>query len=210
MTSKKMTKRDEESLKKKQYICDIALELFRKYGYEKTTIADISKESGISNGSIYHFFGSKNGILNYALRELSDITLPEEHWNRDDCLPYDIIMEFLLYSAQKWEEIGPEVAAHMTIPFLEEYFDAHGNYLISMRGLTDLIQYIQQCQKRKLFKTDISAYEAANYIMLVARSLVTDWCSYHKQIGLCDKIAFIMPRIIRSFLPDNETFFENN
>ena len=204
MTPTKLTKRDKESLKKKEFVCDIAMEMFRTYGYEKTTIADISKQTGISNGSIYHYFGSKNGILNYALRELSDLTLPEDHWNKSDADPLDIIMEFLLYNAQKWQEVGPEVATHMTKPFLEEYFDSNGNFLISMRGLADLTNYIEHCQEKNLFKTNVSAYEAANYIMLVGRSLVSDWCSYYKQTNLCDKISFIMPRIIRSFLTSNE------
>ena len=204
MTAQKLTKREIESLKKKQYICDIAMEMFRSYGYEKTTIADISKQTGISNGSIYHYFGSKNGILNYALRELSDLTLPEDHWNRKDADPFDVIMEFLLYNAQKWQDVGPDVATHMTTPFLEEYFDANGNFLLSMRGIADLTNYIKQCQEKGSFKTDISAYEAANYLMLVGRSLVSDWCGYYKQINLCDKISFIMPRIIRSFLTVNE------
>lgn len=51
----KLTPRDIESQSKRKKIAQAALELFKLYGYENTTIADISKACGMSSGSIYHF-----------------------------------------------------------------------------------------------------------------------------------------------------------
>ena len=57
------TPREIASAKKKDLIFKTAISLFKKYGYDKVTIKDISKASGISEGSIYNFFGSKADIL---------------------------------------------------------------------------------------------------------------------------------------------------
>jgi len=41
---------------------DVAIRLFVRRGYFNTSIHDIGKESGVSVGSIYHYFGGKEGI----------------------------------------------------------------------------------------------------------------------------------------------------
>ncbi len=46
----------------RQNIIDAALQLFASRGYEATTIEDIRAASAASTGSIYHHFGSKEGI----------------------------------------------------------------------------------------------------------------------------------------------------
>jgi len=50
----------EETVKK---ILDVSLQLFLEKGYEKATLADIIRETGLSKGAIYHHFASKEEIL---------------------------------------------------------------------------------------------------------------------------------------------------
>lgn len=47
---------------RKQQILDGALSCFTRKGYEKTTVADICRESACSVGSLYHHFGNKEGV----------------------------------------------------------------------------------------------------------------------------------------------------
>ncbi|MBO6536559.1 MAG: TetR/AcrR family transcriptional regulator [Balneolaceae bacterium] len=47
----------------RQQIIDAAFELFAETGYQKTSIAAISKKAGISKGLIYHYFESKEDVL---------------------------------------------------------------------------------------------------------------------------------------------------
>src|SRR5438270_12811003 len=47
---------------RRQAILDAALELFAERGLAGTSIDDICVASGASNGSLYHHFGSKEGI----------------------------------------------------------------------------------------------------------------------------------------------------
>ena len=66
---KKKTKRETQSEKKKKKIVEVSLKLFGAYGYNGTTISDISKASGFSTGSIYNFFGNKAGIMRDYIKE---------------------------------------------------------------------------------------------------------------------------------------------
>jgi AcrR family transcriptional regulator len=47
---------------RRRQILDAALQAFDALGYDDTTIAHIRERSGASTGSIYHHFGSKEGI----------------------------------------------------------------------------------------------------------------------------------------------------
>jgi len=70
MVKKKLTKREIDSLQKKQHIFDVSMQLFQKYGFDNTTMSDISRETGFSNGSIYHFYSNKQSILTQLAQEI--------------------------------------------------------------------------------------------------------------------------------------------
>ncbi len=53
----------EQRLKTGETILMISIELFRKNGYEATTIDEITKAVGIAKGTFYNFFGSKRDVL---------------------------------------------------------------------------------------------------------------------------------------------------
>lgn len=46
----------------KELILESALAAFTRLGYDASTIADIRAAAGVSNGSVFHHFGSKEGI----------------------------------------------------------------------------------------------------------------------------------------------------
>lgn len=49
---------------KRQRILDAALKLFLKTGYDGTAIPPIAKEAGVSVGTIYRYFDSKEALVN--------------------------------------------------------------------------------------------------------------------------------------------------
>lgn len=54
--------------KKKKLICNSALRLFCKKGYEKVGMDEIAKEAKISHGLVYHYFAKKSDILNELVK----------------------------------------------------------------------------------------------------------------------------------------------
>lgn len=51
-------------------IVDAAFELFANEGYAKTSIATVAKKAGVSKGLIYHYFNSKEAILEAIFDQL--------------------------------------------------------------------------------------------------------------------------------------------
>ena len=52
---------------RKEEILDAAVHVFAKKGYEKTSITDIAREIGISQGLCYRYYVSKEEIYDAAL-----------------------------------------------------------------------------------------------------------------------------------------------
>lgn len=47
----------------KDTILDVALKLFQRFGYQKTTVEEIAREAQIGKGTVYLYFSSKEEIL---------------------------------------------------------------------------------------------------------------------------------------------------
>lgn len=108
----------------RQQVLDAVLALFSERGYFATSVQDISRESGVSVGSIYHHFGDKEGIARSLYHALSDQMSSRISWisarratAHDRCRDIvktlfemaeaePLVMDFMLYAKHK--EFLPE------------------------------------------------------------------------------------------------------
>ena len=74
---------DEMPTRQKIMIC--ALRLFSSKGYAETTIRDIASAVGITPGSIYGHFNSKEELLHYMLTDYEEYT--HEMFSKVDIVP---------------------------------------------------------------------------------------------------------------------------
>ena len=63
-------KKKREKNQKRKKILDKAWELFRKNGYEETKVEDITRELGVSKGSFYTYFKTKDEVLYEILERI--------------------------------------------------------------------------------------------------------------------------------------------
>lgn len=59
---------------------DAALELFRSGGYQKTMIIDITKKAGAAKGTFYHYYPSKEAILEAICHRWATEMAAEFEW----------------------------------------------------------------------------------------------------------------------------------
>ena len=69
----KLSKQQQKSKETKERIFQAAKEILRKNGYENLSIKNICEVAGVSNGSFYHHFQSKDDLLSYHLEEQPSI-----------------------------------------------------------------------------------------------------------------------------------------
>jgi AcrR family transcriptional regulator len=53
-------------------LLDTALQLFLEHGYERTTVEQITEAVGVAKGTFYHYFGTKQDLLEELVRRWSD------------------------------------------------------------------------------------------------------------------------------------------
>lgn len=67
-------KRDLQSETVRESILEAARALFLTRGYDETTVRDICEHAGITLGSLYHFFGNKEGVFAHLVHDLMETT----------------------------------------------------------------------------------------------------------------------------------------
>lgn len=60
---KPMTTRSRQALRRREALLSISLRLFSEKGFHATSVRDIAREAGITEGLIYHYFQSKESLL---------------------------------------------------------------------------------------------------------------------------------------------------
>jgi AcrR family transcriptional regulator len=128
----------------KNKVLTVALNLFIKQGYSKTTIKQIIDEAAITNGTLYHFFQNKEDILMHLVGDMIHMyaDLSDSMVKKDDpFLRFALEIALQLYFIIKHESIGEL--------YLESYNSSRISKLIAHNG----------AQRNKvLFKTIHSKY----------------------------------------------------
>ncbi len=194
------TPRRSATEKKKEQICARAMELFNRYGYEHTTLQDISEASGMSTGSIYNFFGSKEGVLMYAADRVADVTITNDHWDEKVRNPYDTLMEFLPRIAAFFEELGADLVAHLSTPFELRYNTIDGDFY-DINTFTGLVRFISACQKAGTMKRRPDAITSANFLLSFVRGRILEWRQIGGSYSLTARVEEYLPRFLATFLP---------
>ncbi len=69
----KLSKQQQKSKNTKERIFQAAKEILQKSGYENLSIKNICEVAGVSNGSFYHHFKTKDDLLSYYIEEQPSI-----------------------------------------------------------------------------------------------------------------------------------------
>lgn len=76
MKIEKIEKNQKKIITQKNRIANKALEMFVKSGYQNTSLNDIIRELGIAKGTFYHYFSSKDEMVNYFIERMNEEILP--------------------------------------------------------------------------------------------------------------------------------------
>lgn len=66
-------------------LIDAVLRLLQRDGVlAGVTLREVAKEAGVNHGQIYHYFGTRRGLLRAAIARMLEENrpVPEEHWDR--------------------------------------------------------------------------------------------------------------------------------
>jgi AcrR family transcriptional regulator len=103
---------------RRQHVLDAAIRVFDARGFRGATIRDISAEAGVSDGTIYNVFESKEALLLAILEPLLQSSLPPEGLPRPEP-GMDATKILPAMISGQWASLTPEVLAMMRVVWSE-------------------------------------------------------------------------------------------
>jgi len=168
LQKKKLTSRQIQAAETRDKIYNTAYNLMKKKGFNKITIEDISKKAGVSIGTFYHHFKSKDDIL-YEVYQRADNYFKDvlNKMKSDNSL--DQIVEYFQCYANYSEQTNIGFTTHL-YSIENKFFLKKGRLMLTI--LEDIIKRGQE--KNEITKTK-TPEEIVDILFLIARGVVFDW-----------------------------------
>jgi AcrR family transcriptional regulator len=182
---KKLTKRQISNLQNKTTIIETSKELFYNNSYEETTMADIAKETGLSNGTIYNLYKNKAAILydiyeKYVNKPINIMDSLDEKTSD----PATFLIKAYIESLESWLNVGWSVSEQCYILFYNN--EPVSNDFIEIHIKSEIYKYIQRAQEAGTITNTISAQLIEDILSSQVRGILYNW---HLKKGNYDLIV---------------------
>jgi len=152
----------------KESIIKAAQDLFRKYGYHKTSVNEIAKKAKIAKATIYKYFDSKEVLLHSILMDYIRISVNEIIENASEETNKEVYLSNLILKTSRLsyticnEFIGWD--------FIRESTNAQG----FLKLLSDDLEVflIQSYRETHLFKGDTNYAERLRFLIKSSKAIV--------------------------------------
>lgn len=170
----KLSRQQQKSKETKERIFQAAKRILQKNGYEELSIKNICEEAGVSNGSFYHHFKTKDDLLSYYIEDQPRINpdlleLPQD----TEEAKQTIIQVYLNYVAY-CEELGVE--------FMTGYYDPKNQALNPVirterpYPIVTVQTYVERAMAAGVLTLNITLEEFTTDIRMIVIGNVFEWC----------------------------------
>ena len=172
-----ISRQQQKSRETKEKIFQAAKRILQKKGYEELSIKNICEEAGVSNGSFYHHFRTKDDLLSYYIEDQPKID-PDllELPDNVEGVKAGIIQVYMNY-VKYCRELGVE--------FMSEYYDTKNqalNAAIRMERPYPIItvqKYVEKAEQAGVVSLNVSIEEFTTDIRMIVIGNVFEWCVKH-------------------------------
>lgn len=172
-----LSRQQQKSKDTKEKIFQAAKRILLKKGYEELSIKNICEEAGVSNGSFYHHFKTKDDLLSYYIEDQPTINpdlleMPENV----EGVKEGIIQVYLNY-VKYCRELGVE--------FMSGYYDTKNQALnAAIRTerpypIVTVQTYVEKAEAAGVVSLNVEIDEFTTDIRMIVIGNVFEWCLRH-------------------------------
>lgn len=192
---KEATLRQAKAEKTRNHIFDTALLLFREKGFDETAIRDITERAGVSVGNFYHYFPSKQAILEEEFRRADD---DFKVLMDSDCLGCEGTARIVTYM----RHYGAQVATAGYDMAKQLYTYRNTLFLRKDKPMqTGLTALVADCQEKGLLAATPPPGEICRFFFVAARGAVLDWCVRGGEGDIVEELGSQAERLLHAFTP---------
>ena len=145
---------------KREQILQAAVRVFAAQGYEASRVGDVAKEAGVAYGLVYHYFGSKDAVLEAVFREawgrlLAAVTVAEET-GADAAEQLSLVVKIVLRAWRDDPDLVRLLVREITrSPHIQDELDEIGQAFASLQRI------VARGQSAGTFRSDLDPQLAA-------------------------------------------------
>lgn len=169
-----LSKQQLKSKETKAKIFQAAKRILQKKGYEELSIKNICEEAGVSNGSFYHHFKTKDDLLSYYIEEQpvidpDHLDIPSDVGEVKDAVIY-VYVNYVHYCQQ------------LGVEFMSNYYTPKNqslNPLIRTERPYPIVtvhNYLEKCMDAGILPADLNLEEITTDIRMIVIGNVFEWC----------------------------------
>src|SRR3954465_995909 len=159
---------------KRRQILAAAVRVFAAQGFEATRVGDIAKEAGVAYGLVYHYFGSKDAVLEAVFREqwgrlLAAVALAEE---TGETAPeqLELVVKIVLRTWRDDPDLVRLLVREITrSPHIQDELDEIGQAFASLERI------VARGQEQGTLRADVDARLAAWMLYGALEEVLTGW-----------------------------------
>jgi AcrR family transcriptional regulator len=159
---------------KRRQILAAAVRVFAAQGYEASRVGDVAREAGVAYGLVYHYFGSKDAVLEAVFREqwgrlLAAVALAEE---TGETAPeqLELVVKIVLRSWRDDPDLVRLLVREITrSPHIQDELDEIGQAFASLERI------VRRGQAEGTLRRDVDARIAAFMLYGAMEEVLTGW-----------------------------------
>ena len=161
---------------KRRMILDAAVRVFARQGFHACRVSDIADEAGVAYGLVYHYFASKEEVLDTLFLERWNVML--EMIREVDARPIPVrekLEEIVSFIVDSYRH-DPDMMKVIIVEVTRAANSFGRTHLSQIRAAYDLIGgIVTKAQEDGVFKPEIEARFAAMAFYGVIEQLLTGW-----------------------------------
>ena len=174
MKEPRLTMRQKQAIETRERIYNTAFRLMTENGFDNITVDQICSESGVSKGSFYHYFKSKDDIVIETYKIVDQQYSDEVMELPEDMGSFEKILATVGFQAKYARKKGVAFVRQIYKSQLEsgtDFFISEERPYFKILRIT-----IEEGIKRGEIKSEFSAIELTRWIISFSRGITYDWC----------------------------------
>ena len=161
---------------KRRIILDAAIRVFARQGFHSARVSDIANEAGVAYGLVYHYFDSKDEVLDTVFLERWNVLLAAiKEVDRSDQAPREKLRAIVGFIVDSYRH-DPDLMKVIIVEVTRAANSFGARHLAKIReayeGIADIVA---QGQEAGMFRDDISSRFAALAFYGAIEQVLTGW-----------------------------------
>jgi AcrR family transcriptional regulator len=161
---------------KRRAILDAAIRVFARQGYHSTRVADIADEAGVAYGLVYHYFRSKDEVLDTLFLERWNVLLEAiRETDQQDISPREKLYAIASFIVDSYRH-DPDLMKVIIVEVTRAANSFGQTHLPKIREAYELIaNIVAKAQEEGAFKDTITPEFAAMAFYGAIEQVLTGW-----------------------------------